>query len=216
MASLSYRRAPFALLAVAVIFRSPTAKAEHRRTFFDPSEFVVIGPSDPSTIISGISVALPIPNAASVDAELAARATPGSPSYGAWLSRAEVRARVDPGSAARAAARAALGGDVACNDLPTGLSCSASAATFNNVFGTALHAYTQLDENGRSTGIVHRVPPTMPFSIPAGSPITFVTALHDFPTRRRRPNAHARPVDSPSAGGRRLATDYYMTPGAGD
>ena len=189
-----------ALAVFAVIFLSVAPLAHSSACDRDDrSVFVPLGPSMNDSVTS-FYVALPIPNATIIEAELLARATPGSATYGAWLAPTEVLALVEPGAAARAAARAALAG-MTCIDTPAGLHCVARVSVINSAFGTTLHTFGWHGES------IHRVPPNSSFSLPAA--ILFVTQLFDFPIRRYRPTLRDMNVS-----GRRLqASPLVVTPG---
>jgi tripeptidyl-peptidase-1 len=122
---------------------------------------------------------------AALDARLQVIADPASPSYGAWMTQAEVNAMTAPPPALRAQAAAALkAAGAVCVDMPHSLKCTATVGAANALFGTKISAFAHTAAGGAR---VLRVHPNDAYAFPdalRGS-VEFVTSLLDFPTQKR-------------------------------
>ena len=174
----------------------------------DANEFVDDGPASHDTVLA-FSVGFPLSNASGVFAELAARSRPNSSTYGAWLPQSNISELLAPSELQRAAARDTLT-NASCVNMPAGLRCNATVAAVNSIFNTTLHTYKRIDAAGAIIGVVQRVPPNISFSLPSNCAVAFATALLEFPSMSRRLGSMPMSVD---VDGRRLANDYYTTPG---
>jgi len=186
--------------------------APHHETFtFSEAEFKHLGTAADTERVR-FSAALPWApgSVAALDAKLQVISDPKSPSYGEWMSQAEVNAMTAPDAALRASAAAVLkAAGAECVDMPHSLKCSATVGVANKLFKTKISAFEHTAVGGAR---VLRVHPNDAYAFPdalRGS-VDFVTNLLDFPTEKRK---LGKSVGSKAAlRGGDAAVDYSIVP----
>ena len=160
----------------------------HTRSTFDASEFMLLGPAPPSSLLR-FTAALPSLDSPSLEARLRDVSETSSAEYGRWLSDEEAAALFSACPRVRARVREWLSlHGATCEDLPSALSCEATVADFEGMMaGTRINAYRGLG----GAYLLRADPHSAPLTIPAAleGDLLFISGVADFPTRRMRGGA---------------------------